>query len=67
MAGHAKRVSVTINIRNGDGNYLKKWSGHWFDAGCGEQIGEAAIRSFLDALEHQSPVLKSDKTYPHRD
>lgn len=66
---HAKRVSVTIRIRNGDGNFLDWWSGHWFDAGLGAdgEIEAAAVRSFLDAVEHKSTVLKSEKTYPHRD
>jgi hypothetical protein len=66
---HAKRVSVTINVRNGDGNYLKRWSGHWFDAGLGAdgELDAAAVRSFLDALKHKSPILKSEQAYPHRD
>ena len=66
---HAKRVSVIVVERNGDGNYLRQWSGHWFDAGLGAdgEIDAAAVRSFLDARERKSPVLNSEKIYPHRD
>jgi hypothetical protein len=70
MSKHARRVSITFNIRNGDGNFLETWSGHWFDAGIGElsDIEKAGMRSFLDALERRSPVLPRAKdSYPHHD
>lgn len=66
---HAKRVSVIVVERNGNGNYLRQWAGHWFDAGSGTdgEIEKAAKLSVHDALKRKSPVLESAQTYPHRD
>jgi hypothetical protein len=69
MPNHAKRVSVIVVERNGNGNYLRQWSGHWFDAGDGtfEEKKRAAIQSLSDALERKSPVRENEQTYPHPD
>lgn len=57
MKHHRKTVTVIVQIRNGDGNYLEEWRGEKVE--IHESVSLAALKSFEAAMEHKSPVTRA--------